>query len=418
MTHPEAQARPLFVAYVPGLDRRRLSAQNSPFVHGLFGQFPSVRLRTQPTTELFPTLITGVNPDEHGIWQVSLRETGRDRWIDRWLDASPDWLTTTVQLVGHAWNPAYDLPAIPRRRRRRLEQHRFKYTRRTRSDDIVRIIGGVPSLFGLLGARSRYRIFTDFRRVADLIDEPRETRYLLDMVEFYAFDLLSHWNLDRTGVMDRHLRIVDRLLAAWAERSHRAGIRMVLLVDHGQEQVRRTIDLREVLRGSGTSREECLEYVEVGVARYWFRHARAREAVERELRKVPGIHVKRPEELRAYDLHFPDGRFGELYAIAEPGTIFFPHDFYHPLANLYMGITKPSLHRRIVHPVHRGAHGQLPDHPAEEGYVVVLDASYEVTQERVPLVDVAPTLLALLRHPPAPTMRGSSFLRPRPRDAA
>jgi hypothetical protein len=71
-----------------------LSTTHTPFLISLLERFPSSRLRTHPTTELFPTLISGVDPHQHLIWQVSLKE---DAWTSSWLDGIPDWMTTTAQ---------------------------------------------------------------------------------------------------------------------------------------------------------------------------------------------------------------------------------------------------------------------------------------------------------------------------------
>jgi hypothetical protein len=43
---------------------------------------------------------------------------------------------------------------------------------------------------------------------------------------------------------------------------------------------------------------------------------------------------------------------------------------------------------------------------------------YETTAASIALIDVAPTLLALLGHRPVPTMRGRSVMRRRARAAA
>jgi hypothetical protein len=401
---------PIFVFYVPGLDRRRVTATETPFLHSLLKRFPSVRLRTHPTTELFPTLIAGVDPHQHEIWQVRLNEKEK-AGITGWRDQLPDWLTSTGQCIVHVWDSSYDLPAIPWRRRRRLVLHRLKYTRRGKDPNVLATLGGYTTLFGILGERSRYRISTKFRAIPQLQSEIPDRRFDFDLLEFYAFDLLSHWNLDRPGVMAKHLRRVDQFAESLAGRCDRAGVRMILLVDHGQEAVRQTIDLRALVRDSGAAPSDVVDYVEVGVARFWFASDAARSAVRRALEKEPRILLQRHTDLKDYGLDFPDSRFGELYAIAAPGSIFFPHDFYHPLANLYMGLSKPRLWRRILKPVHRGSHGHRPDHPAEEGYVVLLDPRSEADREWARLADFAPTVLSLLAKEPPPSMKGTPFFR-------
>jgi hypothetical protein len=406
----------IFVLYVPGLDRRRLQEKDAPFLASILERYPSVGLHTHPTTELFPTLIAGVDPHQHEIWQVSLNEEAEAR-SPVWLDRVPDWITTTAQCVRHVWDTSYDLPAIPWKRRRRLRIHRLKYTRRAKDAEVLKSLGGYTTLFGILGERSRYRLTTKFRSIPRLLQEIPDRRYDLDLLEFYAFDLLSHWNLDRPGIMARHLRMVDRFARKVSERCDQAGTRMVLLVDHGQEAVRETIDIREMVRQSGARASDVVDYVEVGVARFWFANESARSAVRRALEKEPRICLRTHAELLEYGLDFPDPRFGELYAIAASGSIFFPHDFYHPLANLYMGLSKPRLWRRILRPVHRGSHGHVPDHPAEEGYVVLLDGESQAVRPWARLTDFAPTILSLLAKEAPVSMKGTPFFRARPADS-
>ena len=62
-------------------------------------------------------------------------------------------------------------------------------------------------------------------------------------------------------------------------------------------------------------------------------------------------------------------------------------------------------------------HGYLPEHVCERGFLLLADDGYEATAPSMSLIDVAPTLLALLGHRPAPTMRGRSVLRRRARVA-
>ena len=408
MTHPQ---RRLFICYLPALDRRRVTAGLTPFVHRLLTDYPSVGLRTQPTTELFPTLVTGTNPEAHHIWQVSLKGRISETWGDRLLDRLPDLLTTTYQCVRHLFDPKYDLPAIPRRRRRHFNLHRIKYTRRNKATDMVNLIGGIPSLFGLLGDEARYRLATGFKQIPQLLNELPNSRYLLDLLEFYAFDSLCHWNLDRPRVIEHHLRLMDEFLCDMHQRCRKKGVTMVLLVDHGQERVTDSIDLRSLLKAIGVPAEEYLYYIEVAVARFWFKTDRARQEITGLLENTPHVAVRSNAELREYDVILDGDRFGHLYAFSEHGYIFFPHDFYHPLANLFLGLTVPTMRPRLFNPRHRSTHGHLPDHPAEQGYMVLVAHNYEPHADWIQLIDFAPTLLALLGRDQPEYMKGKPMFR-------
>jgi hypothetical protein len=55
----------------------------------------------------------------------------------------------------------------------------------------------------------------------------------------------------------------------------------------------------------------------------------------------------------------------------------------------------------------------LPENDSEIGIIALIADGYDAEPGEAALIDIAPTLLALLGHEPAPTMRGRSVLRPR-----
>jgi hypothetical protein len=107
-----------------------------------------------------------------------------------------------------------------------------------------------------------------------------------------------------------------------------------------------------------------------------------------------------------YGVRFEDDAFGELYAFADPGHIFFPHDFYQPLGNVVLGLLDKQQRARARQPVHRGNHGYLPEHPSERGWMLLDDATLKPQHAAVRLVDIAPTLLSLVGATPPEYMQG------------
>jgi hypothetical protein len=107
---------------------------------------------------------------------------------------------------------------------------------------------------------------------------------------------------------------------------------------------------------------------------------------------------------------FPDGSFGECYLLAEPGYLFFPHDFHHGLTNLFYGLKDWQQRNRLRNPRHISYHGYLPHYDSEKGFMVV--ASPEVTlPDRSSVVDVAPTWLDLAGLDKPGFMIGNSLLQ-------
>lgn len=403
----------LSVCYVPGLDSRRVDAATTPFIHAALQRYPTAQIETIPITELVPSMLTGVGPESHGYWQMRIDpDQGRRR--PRLADRLPDRLTTFAQCLVHLVHPAFDLAAIPPRRRRRFLLTRFKYTRRQQSAEVIGNIGGFDSIIGALGPGEARYLFS--KRLAELDAMARQLAdgpERLIFAEIYGLDLLQHWSLDQPDRLKDGYAQIDRFVADLHRRILATGRRLVLLVDHGQEPVRGTIDVAARLRTLRIPEDEYSYFLDVPMARFWFHTERARSEITAMLRATPNGRALAYTELAECGVAFDNADYGELYFAADPGFIIFPHDFYHPVANAFLGLRDPQQRPRIRNPVHRGSHGHLPGHASERGYLVVFDETAETAVPLMQLVDVAPTLLALAGCTPPGYMRGRAAIRSR-----
>lgn len=399
----------LFVCYVPGLDLRRLDPTSAPYVARLLATYPWMRVRTIPDTETLPTLLTGTYPHTHGVWQVRRRHSneGAESKLTRQLARLPDLVATTAQGCWHVATRSFDLSTIPPRRRQSFVQTRFKYER---SEDGWREPSeSVPSIFAILGPQRAHYVFTHRLSDADrLLAKLPSNDYSLEFLEYHGFDVTQRWNLDRPAVMRAALGHVDRLVYGLHAGCQRAGIRFLLLSDHGQEQVRHTIDLLADLEALGLSDSEYAYYLQVPSVRFWFRTERAEWRIRAMLESMPHVSVCSYRDLHQFGVKFEDGRCGELYAFADPGYVFFPHDFYQPVANLFLGLRDPQQRPRVRNPVHRGCHGYLPQHASEVGFVLLASGDRQAPRATVELIDIAPTILALAGEPVPGSMHGSN----------
>ena len=403
--------QPLSVCYIPGLDLRRVTAESTPFLYEAVRRYSSTRIDTVPITELVPTLLTGVGPEDHGYWQLKLHPDAARR-RQRLLDRLPDRLTTFALCLVHLVHPAFDLSAIPPRRRRRFELTRFKYTRRQQSADVIGTIGGYDSIIGLLGPdRARYRFSKRLDELGRIAEELADASEDFILAEVYGLDLMQHWSLDQPERVGEGYQLIDHFVARADRLTRASGRRMVLLVDHGQELVQGSIDLVSRLRALDLREDEYSHFLDVPMARFWFHTDRARERIRRMLEETPHGRTFEWQDLAQYGVPFDNADYGELYFAADPGYILFPHDFYHPVANLFLGLRDWQQAPRIRNPIHRGSHGHLPDHDSERGWMVVFDPSLEFDAPAIRLRDVAPTLLGLAGHPAPGHMRGRSALR-------
>jgi len=389
-------SRKLVVCYVPGLDRRSVSNATTPAIAKLIDRYSAVEVRTIPDTELVPTLLCGVYPHQNRLWQVSIEGAGQSTATQRIIDALPDLITTTAQCIRQKFDPDFDLAAIPPRRRRHFTQHRLKYTRRAATPDMLAEFNGYQTVFGVLGKDARYHFTYRFGALAGIGREMLESPLSLEFLEMYALDLFQHWHLDDAPAMREVLRRTDEFVAGLRDGCARKGHALLLLSDHGQEPVIGTIPLVRVLRNSSAPGSEYHYFCSLASTRFWFRTQRAREVVVSELRQLPHCSLLHFSEMHRYDVRFDDARYGEYYLMADAGFIYFPHDFYQPLANFYFGLVGHGQRPRLFNPVHRGNHGYLPHYPSEKGFLVLADEERGPKGDSMSLIDFAPTVLTYL----------------------
>jgi type I phosphodiesterase/nucleotide pyrophosphatase len=404
----------VLVCYLSGLDRRWLTPDITPAICSLLAEYPSAPMVGFPNTELASTIMSGASPHRHGLWQVALDPHPRSHLFSRIADRLPDLLTTTAQCAIHVMRPSFDLAGVPYRRRRRLRQTRFKYYMRadkaiTPESDFPRQIGESATLFASLAATAaRYRLSTDLRSLPALLLPPLfGGRERLEFLEIRGVDIFEHWHLDNPAAMAMGYGLADRFVADLTRRCDQSGALLLLVSDHGQEVVRRQIDLARQVRLLGLADDEYDMFLEVPSARFWFHTDRARDRIG-ELLDGLGGSVLGWRDLLQFGIDFPDRSNGELYWVADPGTVIFPHDFHHPIGNLAMAASDWQQRPRLSNPVHRGYHAYMPHHPCEQGFVVVRDRDRKLRDVPLRLVDVAPTVLHLLGLSLAGHMAGRS----------
>jgi hypothetical protein len=402
----------LLLCYVSGMDLRRLDAETTPFMAEVLATCPWKPFSNQPSNELFPTLVCGVDPTVHGVWGVRLGTPPVPGALPRPLDRLPDGIVTGLQCVIHALRPPYDLAAIPPRRRRRLVVTRTKYKRRQQRSEALYRIGGVPSVMEIVGReRSRY-VFSSSLHPARLLSRLCAPRAALEILELYALDRFQQWNLDRPEPVRRFYSRVDAFLRDLHARCREAGMRLLLVSDHGHEPIRASLDLVAALARSGLHEQEYTHFVEVSSARFWPHNERARRELTALLERLGHGRLVRFDEMAEYGVPLKDASFGEIFYFLDPGYIFFPHDFHHPLANLLLGLADPMQRSRLRDPRHRGNHGHLPDTEPERAFVALVDAEFVGADGAAHILDVAPSILGLLGRAAPATMPGRPlFLR-------
>jgi hypothetical protein len=124
------------------------------------------------------------------------------------------------------------------------------------------------------------------------------------------------------------------------------------------------------------------------------------------LRSLPHGTFHAYQDLEEFGIRFPDSRYGEVYFLASPGYLFFPHDFHHALTNLLFGLEDWQQRHRIRSGKHLSYHGYLPKHDSERGFMILADERYDVDAPLIDLIDIAPSWLALIGERSPASMRG------------
>jgi len=407
MTEPNSR---VVICYIPGLDLRRISDDLTPEISALIRQYSSIKTATLPTTDVVPVLMSGVLPHQNHIWQVSIDDRPKRTAMQRLVDLLPDLVTTTAQCVHQRFDPNFDLAGIPPRRRRQFTQRRLSEVKRAASPEIMAEFNGYKTLYSLFGDGSQYRFTLRFEDLDALAREIRSESVRFEFVQMHAMDVYQHWHIDNDAGMREALAKTDRFVARLRQSCAESGHTFVLFSDHGQEPVSHTIPLVQTLKQSGIPKSEYSYYCELSAARLWFHTERARTTIMPLIKDLPNCELLHFSEMHQYGVCFDDAQFGEYTVMADAGSIFFPHDFYHPIANLYLGMFGPSQETRTFNAVHRGSHGYLPHNLSEKGFMVVADDGVKPNRETMSVIDFAPTMLAYLGAEVPPHMKGENVL--------
>ena len=113
--------------------------------------------------------------------------------------------------------------------------------------------------------------------------------------------------------------------------------------------------------------------------------------------------------MKKHNLEFNDDSFGELFFVANAGTIIFPHDFYNPIGNKFLGLSDWKQRPRLKSPIQRAVHGYLPDNEGEKGIMLVCDNRYQADIAEASIIDVAPSLLNLVNAKIPDQMQGAGI---------
>lgn len=394
----------LMILYFSSLDHRKVNKTITPYLYSLSERHPMIKINTIPDVDMKTTMWTGCYPHEHGMWQVRLKEN-RDFDRNKIQDYLPDILTTTFQCFIHSITGKFDLAGVPDWRRRRFDIFKTKYW--WKDSNMPLSFNGVDSIFKIVGENNcNFFHETNFSKMISALSKQFIKNKKLQIFDAHGTDHFTHWNIDdEEKMIDAYKKIDDCIKDMHAE-CERKGITMMVLSDHAQDQVVDTIDIVGKINELGIQENEITYFIEAPMARFWFHSDSAREKMLNYLSENEKGTLLHFEELYRYNIKFDDDSYGEYYFVTNPGTIFYPNDFYHPLANLYFGLKNKHMRSRLQSPIYRGYHGHLPNNECEKGFVILLDNNYKPIKNEIEVIDVMPTVLDLLGYDKPDSLHG------------
>ncbi len=395
----------LMVFFVSALDHRRIDDEHTPYLYSLMEEFPWTRITNFPEVDLDPTILTGLYPHEHGICQVRLKSNDISH-SNSSIDYMPDIVTTTTQCFIHMLTGSYNLAAVPYWRRKRFEILKTRYDKKVLNNYLT--LSGHDTLFNMIGQRhSSYIYNRELRKLDKISPELFNKDLRFELIETHAIDTISHWYVnDKQIMIDSHNKI-DSYIKFLHSECDKNGITLMILSEHGMEQVKNTVNIKQKIQEMGIKDTEITYYIEAPKARFWFHSDSAKEKMLDYLSKNKDGNLLSRQDMEKFNIKFEDDRFGEYYYVLNPGTIFFPNDFYHPIGNFYLGLTNEQARSRLFNPAHRGNHGYLPHNDSEKGTFIILNDKYNAYSEEIQTIDIVPSILNLLGYDQSGALKGT-----------
>ena len=193
----------------------------------------------------------------------------------------------------------------------------------------------------------------------------------------FAFIYLSELDGLLHSYGTKHLKIKEKIY--WYEQklyelfeiAKRNGqVEIFVFSDHGQADVHKTLDLMASIENLGLKfGEDYVAFYDSTIARFWFLNPQAEKIIRNLLSTLNDGNILDEEELKALGVYWPDGKFGQLMFLVNPGILIVPS---------HMG--KKAM---------AGMHGYHPEDPSADGIFLsnqILDKNPKHLTDLFPLM--------------------------------
>lgn len=280
------------------------------------------------------SIVTGLRPDEHGLWMMySFAASGTPfgwmKVIPKSVSAERLWLKRLIRWKLESVDDVksyYSLYCIPR--------EIFPYLDLPARSSLF-VPGGagtVPSVFDEMERRNIRRFIRDYRTPEAIAFDDLERAIIKREARFYllytaGLDALLH----RYGSGDERVaerlewyrgrveRIIETIEATGGETD------VFVLGDHGMCDIASHVDVISAVNSLGLKiPDDYVPFYDSTMARFKIMSDHVEDDLRKALSGVGGGNVLTAEELGRLGVFFPDGRFGDLIFLTDPGTIILP----------------------------------------------------------------------------------------------
>lgn len=285
-----------------------------------------------------PTILTGASPQDHGHFSFFVKcDPQKSPFkLMRYFQWVPDRIGGYHKIRNRlsryfakskGYTGYFQLYSVPFRFLPWLD-----YTEKKDIYEPGGILGGQPSIFerwkesGKTWNRSDWRVgdAANYAEIEGLIKEGEiELAYLFTAGLDATMHRYGPWSEETKRAFHAFEKKIESLMDLAAQ--HYGDVRLAIFSDHGMTEVTQTSDLRK--RCEALPYRYGIDYTAVWdstMARFWFSSDEVRRQITTLLNESSEGSIVSDEQLRDWRCDFPDQRYGELFYLLKPGTLFVP----------------------------------------------------------------------------------------------
>ena len=347
--------------------------KDRPFLEGLVRSRHPLRTVFGYSSAAIPSILSGRMPMSHGHWSFYYYspETSPFRWL-RPLSLIPAWISDRGRVRHHiskfvqkrlGYTGYFQLYNLPFR-----HLHLFDYCEKR---DLFKP-GGLNNGGSLFDDLDRWGVpfHASNWRQADSVNIESAIQSLKNNSIRFAFVYLAELDglLHRVGT--QHSAVTEKI--NWYDCQIRRlceaaqgnfNLEVYVFSDHGQADVHTNFDLMGRVEQLGlTYGKDYVAVYDSTMARFWFPEDKAEKTIRNLLDTIPVGRVLPDHELIDLGVYWPDGRFGQLIFLVDPGVLIIPS---------FMGKSPVA-----------GMHGYHPDAPSSDA-VFMTNATLEANPKQI-----------------------------------